>query len=329
MQKIFFMILRIKRLFLNVKGLIKINNFVENLDLYSYDSNEISSILKTIKKEKIFLYSKWYNNWIFYTDKLNIVNNVWSAQEAILTNDLLETNQVKFKLNALEIIPKKDELKLKSSINYLILEDNLSIPFWFGNRTIKDSKQGYLFGLKPKWYLGFDKVDKDGYFLGRRLDPIKLTDNFKLNLQSQFLIQRLSQGYTKSFVPKGESITANKSKRDSYFTDYFALDAELNGKLNSWDLKISKKLNSLDLEKFLDAARFKFDLSKKIEFLNSKWDKSIFGVYRDRIWNGSIGESEIYIGYGTKLEKTNTWDVNGIIKTEKLTMGLGNFKGEN
>ena len=44
-------------------------------------------------------------------------------------------------------------------------------------------------------------------------------------------------------------------------------------------------------------------MKKKINFLNTKWDKSFYGVYRDRVWNGSLGDAEIYLGYGSKLEK--------------------------
>ena len=72
----------------------------------------------------------------------------------------------------------------------------------------------------------------------------------------------------------------------------------------------------------------KTKLSKEVYFLNSLWDKSFYGVYRDRVWNGSLGESEIYVGYGSKLEKRNSWQVNGIAKTEKLSIGFGNFKGK-
>ena len=37
-------------------------------------------------------------------------------------------------------------------------------------------------------------------------------------------------------------------------------------------------------------------------------------------------ESEIYFGYGSKLEKVNTWEENGVQKTEKFTVGMGNLK---
>ena len=69
-------------------------------------------------------------------------------------------------------------------------------------------------------------------------------------------------------------------------------------------------------------------MNREINLLNSKWDKSIYGVYRDRVWNGSLGEAEIYAGYGSKLEKKRTWEVNGITNTEVLSLGLAYLKGE-
>ena len=312
--------------FFKVKGLIKTKNLIEDLDLTSNAFEEISPTLKKINFKKVLHTPDGINNWIFYTDELKVDKNKWIAKKAIFTNDLLETNQVKFEINSLRIISKDDKLKLRSSISYLIFEDNLPIPFWFANRTL--NKTGDIFDFNYKWYLGMDSVDKDGYFLGRPLKPLNISDDFVLNLDPQFFVQRFLQGYTKSFVNNGDSITSDKVKRDVYFSDYFGLDSELVGKINDWDLKVEKKLYSLDFDKFVDALRLKVNLSKEVDFLNSKWNKSFYGVYRDRIWNGSLGESEIYFGYGSKLEKLNTWDENGIQKTERLTLGLGKFKGE-
>ncbi len=314
--------------FFKVKGLIKTKNLLKNLDFTSYDSDKISKVVQKIKKVRVLHTPNGVNNWIFYTDELKVKNDQWLASKAVFTNDLLESDQINFVINNLKITPKNDSLEIKTAINFLVLDDNFSVPFWFGNRTIRDSEQGYLFGLKPKWFLGFDNLEKDGYFIGRRLDPIKLTDEFQLNLEPQFLIQRSLQNYTNSFVGNGESVTAEKIKRDTYFSDYFALDSEIIGKLNKWDLKISKKLNSFDSGKFQDASRLKFNIGKEIEFLDSIWVKSLYGVYRDRIWNGSIGEAEVYLGYGSKIEKKKTWETNGITKTESINLGFGNFKGE-
>jgi len=69
-------------------------------------------------------------------------------------------------------------------------------------------------------------------------------------------------------------------------------------------------------------------LSKEINFLDSKWEKSFYGIYRERVWNGSLGEAEIYSGYGSNFKKENTWVVNGIKKTELLSLGLAQITAE-
>jgi len=57
-------------------------------------------------------------------------------------------------------------------------------------------------------------------------------------------------------------------------------------------------------------------------------EKSFYGVYRERVWNGSLGEAEIYSGYGSKLQKENTWITDGIKKSEFLSLGLANITAE-
>ena len=116
------------------------------------------------------------------------------------------------------------------------------------------------------------------------------------------MIQRSLKGYTKSFVNKGESITSDRVKRNTSFEDYFALKSQIKGQIKNWDLEIDKNLNSLDFDKFPDAFRFKTELSKEIDLFDSKWEKSFYGIYRERVWNGSLGEAEIYSGFGSKLK---------------------------
>ena len=311
---------------LQVKGLIKTENLIENININSSDPTEISSNLEEISKVKVLYTPDGVHNWIFSTDELIVENNQWFAKKAFFKNDLLESDQVEFRINNLKITPGEESLKIQSAISFLVLEDKISIPFWFGKRELNSSSDSFEF--YSKWYIGTDKLDKDGYFIGRRFNPINLTDDYSLKLKPQFLIERSIKGYTKSFVKKGDSVTANKTKQNASLEDYFALNSELAGKVGNWDLEVQKKLYSFDFRKLQNALRLNLNLSKEIDFLNSKWDKSFYGVYRDRVWNGSIGESEIYIGYGSKLEKINSWEVEGIEKTEKILMGLGKFKGE-
>ena len=237
------------------------------------------------------------HNWIFTTDRISIDGEKWKSDKAIFSNDLLQFEQVKIEINALEVRSLKDELRFRSSLNYLVLDENISIPFWLGNRTL--TKSGQNPDSKAGWTIGYDNLDKDGVFIGRKLNSLDLADDFFLDLEPQFLVQRSLNGYTNSFVKDGDSITGEKIKRDADFADYFGFKSRITGKVNNWDLEISNQINSLNSNKFSDALRSKSILKKKINFLNTKWDKSFYGVYRDRVWNGSLGEAEIYLGYGS------------------------------
>ena len=76
----------------------------------------------------------------------------------------------------------------------------MPIPVWFGKRKLNTSSN-YI-EYEPKWFVGTDQLYKDGYFIGRRLNPINLTDDFSLKLEPQFLIERSIKGYTKSFIKR-------------------------------------------------------------------------------------------------------------------------------
>jgi len=316
---------------LDVEGSINTNTLIDDLssNFSSLDSEKLESLIEFKKKEVLNTPGK-VENWLFLTDKISIDGQKWESKKAIFSNDLLESKQVKLAINSLKVISEAEKLRFKSSINYLIFEEKVSIPFWLGDRTLTKSKSGELefLNFENRWNLGYENLDKDGYFIGRKFNSIDISDDFVLDLEPQFLIQRSLKGYTKSFVKKDESITSERVKRNLSFEDYFALKSQIKGKIKNWDLGIDKNLNSLDFDKFPDAFRFETELSKEINLFDSKWKKTFYGIYRERVWNGSLGEAEIYSGYGSKLQKENTWIVDGIKKSEFLSLGLANITAE-
>tara|TARA_A100001388_G_scaffold98381_1_gene71795 strand:- start:721 stop:1893 length:1173 start_codon:yes stop_codon:yes gene_type:complete len=216
---------------LDVQGSINTNTLLDDLssNFSSSDSNELESLLELRKKEVINTPNK-VENWLFSTDKITIDGKKWESRRALFSNDLLEFKQVKLEINSLKVISEEDKLRFNSSLNYLIFEEKGSIPFWLGNRTVTNSSES--FNLKNRWNLGYENLDKDGYFIGRKFDTIDITDDFILDLEPQFLIQRSVKGYTKSFVKKDDSITSEKVKRDVSFEDYFALRSQIKGPIN-------------------------------------------------------------------------------------------------
>jgi len=199
------------------------------------DFSKVEKLLDLKKKEVINTPSK-VENWLFFTDKMTIDGNKWKSKKAVFSNDLLEFKQVKLAINSLEVISEAEKLRFKSSINYLIFEEKVSVPFWLGDRTL--TKSGEFFDFKNRWSFGYENLDKDGYFISRKFNSIDITDDFVLDLEPQFLIQRSLKGYTKSFVKKDESITSERVKRNLNFGDYFALKSQIKGTIKNWDLEI-------------------------------------------------------------------------------------------
>ena len=246
--------------FNKVNGLINIKNFINEIN-YNYDSDpKKTEIFNELRKNVVVNTPDEVINWVVSTDKLEIDGNTWKSEKALFSNDLLELNQVKLVFNSLEVTPKKEDLIVNSSLNYLILDESLSIPFWFGERTIDTSEDEIFY----RWRIGYDKLDKDGYFIGRKLEPINLSKDIVIDLEPQFLIERSFKGYTNSFVNNGYSITSKRVKQESNFEDYFALNSRTKGKINNWNWEIKKQLNSFDSSKFLNALRLKSKLSKEV-----------------------------------------------------------------
>jgi len=314
--------------FKNVKGLINSESIISDFDFQSKSIHEkILSTSQRISKDKVVFTPDKVANWILSADSLNVDQNEWSTKQAFLTNDLLETNQIKLEFNELKVYPYKEKLRFKSKINNLIFQDKTSIPFWVGDRTIfKDSQNPFAF--QNKYNIGYDKLNKDGFFIGRKLNPIKIKNDLFLNIEPQFLLQRTLKGKTKSFVKRNYSLNSPRVNRNISLSDYFALRSAIEGNIQNWDLKITKELNSFDLEKFANAFRTKAELSKEINFFNTAFVNRIFGAYRERIWNGSIGESEIYNAYGWQLDHAKSWENGSVEKNQNITFGFGNYKAE-
>ena len=314
--------------FKNVKGLINSESIISDFD---FNSNTIYKkflpSIQRIQKDKVVFTPNKVTNWIFSAEFLKVDKNEWTSKEAFLTNDLLETNQIKLQFNELKIYPNKEKLRFKSKINYLIFQDRVGIPFWIGDRTIF-KKSDNTFVLPNRWDIGYDKLNKDGFFIRRKFNSIKINKDVFFNLEPQFLLQRTLEGRTKSFSQRNYSLNSPKIKRNISLSDYFAINSSIEGKIKNWDLKITNELNSLDLDKFANALRTRAELSKEVNIFNDIFISRIFGAYREPIWNGSIGESEIYNAYGWQLDQTKSWKNNSVVKNQIITFAFGNYKAE-
>ena len=262
--------------------------------------------------------------WRFKADEIIIEKNIWSSDILYLTNDPYNKPQLIIKNSNFKSIHQDGEIIVRSKWSSIILDDFFKIPI--GPRNYKKNSNNF------RWGIGYDKGNRDGVYLTRYFNPIYF-DNKKsvLNISNEFYLQRSLSGKTKSFSKKNASVLSETSEQDAKIYDYFGLNADLNTSFKGLDFNSQITLNSLDFEKFKKIATINSELSKVIfskDDSNSKKEVelSIFGIYREKVWNGSLGESDILTAYGVKAKKDHFWATNNLEQSSKLALGYGEYQ---
>ena len=323
----------------NIYGTINFDtlNLINKVNSGKENFNEINSSIKNVKLNKsssfefddisepqnLKLEINQMTKWRFQSKEIKIKNNIWSSEVLYLTNDPYNKPQLVFKNSKFQISEEDGNYTAKSKWSSIILEDKLKVPI--GPRNF-ESKKGSDF----KWGIGYDGHSKDGLDITRYSEPISFGEVF-LNLENEFYVQRAISGKTKSFSKENDSVLAEKVEQDAKILDYFGINADITSNILGlkFDSKIS--LNSLDLEKFKKIIKVNTELSKvlhesKTKDLEKNTKLSFFGIYRDSVWNGSIGEKDILTAYGLKIEKNKNWGDNKVSKASNLAAGYGEYQ---
>ena len=89
---------------LDVKGFINSDKLLTDIskNFYNSDIQKLDYLLNLQKKEVLYTPNK-INNWIFFTEKISIVGKKWKSNQAIFSNDILQSKQVKIIINLLEL----------------------------------------------------------------------------------------------------------------------------------------------------------------------------------------------------------------------------------
>ena len=290
------------------------------------EQKEGGKFIKKVTSQKFILDLNEPQEWRFKSNKIDIENNEWYAKNLTLTNDPFNKPQLVINNHGFRSKNSDGEITLKSNWSTIVLDDKIHIPT--GPRRYKIDED-YLF----RWGIGYEKNSKDGFFITRNFNPkyFGKDRNTKLNLKKEFYIQRALSGETESFSKKNESVLAAKSKEDSKFLDYFGLEGNLNTKISNFIFNSDFSLNSFDLNKFHKSFTNQSEISAILNSSNKINNKketklSLFGNYRDKVWNGSLGEKEVISAYGLKIIKSNNWIENNVSKSSTIALSYGDYQ---
>jgi hypothetical protein len=263
------------------------------------------------------------SRWRLQARRLSFTPTTIKADRMALSNDPFTPAQSWMDAeNVVATLLANGDTEIRSDRNQLVLDERLPIPIT-RNTVIKKEQE-----VDNRWVLGADKEDRNGRFIGYNF-PLRIGSKGQLRIQPQFLIQRAINGSTDSYPLPGQSANAPGVSQPTTGADLFGLQAKLQQEVLGFNADATLEMSTFNPDNIANGTRSWGDFNRlvKLPLLGeSKW--RLFGAYRYRTWNGTLGEQDVYSAYGTSLEQTGNLPPWGKLSSNYLwRSGVGNFQG--
>jgi hypothetical protein len=220
------------------------------------------------------------------------------------------------------ILQANGDTVIQAKRNEVVLEDRLRIPA--RRRTVIAKKEEEV---ENPWVFGVDREDRDGFFLGYNA-RMRIGERGSLTLQPQLLVERALDGTTNSYPYPWQSAGADAVEQPATAADAFGLEARIDTPFLGFDAMARLDVSTFNPDNIANGTRSLGELTRNLPL---PWLGStklrLFGAYRFRTWNGTLGEQDVYSAFGGFLEKEGTLPNWGRLNTNYLwRMGLGNYQ---
>jgi len=299
---------------------------IQNLSPLTEEKNQPGSIKlsQVTPKAGSKLVTGSITRWRVQATKIKLNPAGWKADRMSFSNDPFTPTQTRIDARNVEAREEDNgDILITTRRSRLILEERMSIPIVNSTR-IKRSET-----VQNRWIVGIDRGDRDGVFVGRSFKPIKLSSQYNLLLQPQFLIQRSIKDETNSYIADGASVTSDNVRQSISSADLFGLKAKLKGETFGFDTRIDGNISTFNSKRIANGSRYWGSLNRSFDVpLLDNVNTTLFGAYRYRVWNGSIGETDIHTAYAGTIDKSIVWDWGNFNNIYFVRLGLGNYQAE-
>ncbi len=231
----------------------------------------------------------------FQASNVMLRGDRWTADQVAFSNDPFTPaqswvigEQVEARLEAGGVT------RIQARRTRILLSNRLAVP---GIRRAAIGEEALQFTLDT------DQRDRDGIYLGYNLPPLRLGERGRLELQPQVLLQRAIQGRTDSYTAPGRSLAGPRVNQDLQGGDLFGLVAVLNAPLGRFSLKADTSLSTFSPDNIAAGTRSIVRLSTPLGLPgHTSSQGQLFGAYRERVYNGSLGLQTVVYAYGGQLE---------------------------
>ena len=271
------------------------------------------------------------SRWRFQAERITITPEGWKADRAAFTNDPFTPAQSWLDLQMVTAQDLGDgKTKIQAKRSRLILEDRLPIPLR-RNLTLEKEKP-----VDNRFVIADDGIDRSGVYFGYRLPEIDLNKGkAKLKLEPQFMVARALNGSVSTYPLPGSPAGAPNGTQPAQIGDLFGGTAKLQGTILGFatsDFTVS--LSTLNPSNFANGTRTWGDFSRSFRLPSlvvlpaGTYISRIYGAYRYRTYNGSLGYQDVYSAVGTSLENTGALKPWGKVTNNYFwRASFGNYQG--
>ncbi len=264
------------------------------------------------------------SRWRVQASRLTLTPTTFSGDRVAFSNDPFTPAQSWMDSEAVvaTLQPNGDTV-IKAGRNNVVLEDRLRIP---ARRQTVIKKQEEV---DNPWVIGIDREDRDGVFLGYNA-RFRVGERGQLTLQPQVLVERAIDGQSDSYPYPWQSAGANAVKQPAKAGDDFGLLARLQTDVLGFEANARVDMSTFNPDNIPNGTRSLAELTRDLRL---PWvgntDFRLFGAYRFRTWNGTLGEQDVYSAFGGFLEKKATLPNWGRLGGNYLwRVGVGNYQGD-
>ncbi len=271
------------------------------------------------------------SRWRFQTERMNLTPEGWQADRAAFTNDPFTPSQSWLDLEAVTAQSiGEGKTKIKAKRSRLILENRLPIPMR-RNLTLEKKKP-----VDNRFVVADDGIDRSGIYFGYRLPEYDIPNTkAKLKLEPQFMVARALNGSVSTYPLPGSPAGAPNGTQTAQIGDLFGAMAKVEGKIFGFatsDFAVS--LSTLNPSNFANGTRSWGDFSRSFQlpYLGilpaGTYTTRLYGAYRYRSFNGSLGYQDVYSAVGASLENTGQMNPLGPISNNYFwRASFGNYQG--